>query len=622
LSDEAMSSTSALRRSFFVSTLTETLPPYLVALLVGAAGCGTGTIGPASTQSSNGNGNGGASSNGSGPSGGGGSNGATPGSGTSTTPAAPGALQLLVPPSSAPGYGWYEGLEAASCSTPSNLLPAARIWRLSAAQWANTAEQALGLTTVDTSSFPGDEIDPVTGFSDNSTDNMITQPLAQAYFNAAGTVATSAAPVAQQAYACLAANPITAACSQQFVTAYGAKLFRRALSSAEISEYAGFLAAQSALDPSAVAVASTLQAMLLSPNYEYRTELGNSTDGPVTLTGSEIASLLSYTVTDGPPDAELLQDGAAGMLTDATVRETEARRLMALPAAQAKLADFWQQYLSLDPIPVTTTIDAALATAIIQETQNFFNQVVWSTQGGTFNELLTAQYTYASPLVAPLYGTAIPAANGLLALPAGQRTGFLTQASVLIGTSAPSQAATVIHRGLLVRERLLCETPPPPPPNFLPNPAMIMQAGATATALQNYDLFAMQDPSCNGCHVNFQPLGLSFETYDTEGLYRTVYPAPISQPIVISGTLTNAGDATGPYTDVIDMASKIGPSKIGQYCFADQFAQYALGRSVDLVQEACTVRTIGDFVTGKGGAVRELFTSLAHVDTAYQRFYQ
>jgi hypothetical protein len=151
---------------------------------------------------------------------------------------------------------------------------------------------------------------------------------------------------------------------------------------------------------------------------------------------------------------------------------------------------------------------------------------------------------------------------------------------------------------------------------------MIMQAGATATALQNYDLFAMQDPSCNGCHVNFQPLGLSFETYDTEGLYRTVYPAPISQPIVISGTLTNAGDATGPYTDVIDMASKIGPSKIGQYCFADQFAQYALGRSVDLVQEACTVRTIGDFVTGKGGAVRELFTSLAHVDTAYQRFYQ
>jgi hypothetical protein len=295
---------------------------------------------------------------------------------------------------------------------------------------------------------------------------------------------------------------------------------------------------------------------------------------------------------------------------------------MAMPAAQVKLADFWQQYLSLAPIPVTADINAALGAAIIQETENFFNDVVWSTQGGTFNDLLTAQYTYANPMVAALYGSAMPGANGLVNLPTGQRSGFLTQASVLIGTAAPSQAATVIHRGLLVRERLLCETPPPPPPNFVPNPTMIMQAGADATALQNYDLFAMTMPTCNACHVNFQPLGLSFETYDTEGHYRTEYPAPISQPIVISGTLTNAGDATGPYTDVIGMASMIGPSKIGQYCFADQFAQYALGRTVDPVQEACTVRSMGDFVSTNAGAVRELFPSLAHVATAYQRFYQ
>jgi Protein of unknown function (DUF1592)/Protein of unknown function (DUF1588)/Protein of unknown function (DUF1595)/Protein of unknown function (DUF1587) len=618
-----MSSTSVLRRSSSVSTLTKTLHPYFLALLVGAAGCGTGTIGEPGTRTIGGNGGTASNGSGQGPAGGG-SNGVGPGAsgGGSTAPTTPGAPQLLVPPATAAGYDWYDGLEGASCSAPSNLLPAARIWRLSATQWANTAQQALGITGVNTSSFPGDEIDAVTGFSDNSTDNMITQPLATAYFSVAGTVATSAAPVALAAYSCLGASPITASCGQQFVADYGAKLFRRALTSAESAEYSMFLAGQSALDPSAVAVASTLQAMLLSPNFEYRTELGSGTPGPVTLTGNEIAALLSYSITDSPPDAELIQAAAAGTLTDATVRETEARRLMALPAAQLKLADFWQQYLSLDPIPVTADITQPLATAIIQETETFFNKVVWAAQGGTFNDLLTAQYTYADPLVAALYGTAMPAADGTLMLPAGQRSGFLTQASVLIGTSAPSQAATVIHRGLLVRERLLCETPGNPPPNFLPNPAMIMMAGANATALQNYQYFAMTMPSCNGCHLNFQPLGLSFETYDTEGHYRAAYPAPISQPIVVSGTLTNAGDAMGPYTDVIDMASKLGPSKIGQYCFTDQFAQYALGRSVDLVQEACTVRTMGDFVTGNGGAVRELFTSLAHVDTAFQRFYQ
>jgi hypothetical protein len=622
-----MTSVPAIRRTFLMSALADKLHPCFVALLLGAAACGTGTIGPEGGGTSSTNGTVGGATPGTG-------GGATPGTGGGAgTPGATGGAagatsnpQALVPTGVPSSYGWFENLEAATCSTattpPTTGLPPTRIWRLSANQWANTAEQALGLMTVDTTSFPGDEINAVTGFSDSSADNMITQPLAQAYFTVAGTVATSAAPAALAAYACLATAPITASCAQPFVADYGAKLFRRTLTSAETSEYVTFLTAQSALDPAATAVASTLQGMLLSPNFEYRTELGNSTPGPVALTGNEIASLLSYSIVDGPPDAPLLQAATAGMLTDATVRETQARRLMALPAAQLKLADFWQQYLSLAPIPPTTQIPAALGADIIQETENFFNGIVWATQGGTFNDLLTAQYTYATPDVAKLYGSAMPGTNDLLNLPAGQRSGFLTQASVLIGTSAPSQAATVIHRGLLVRERLLCETPPPPPANFVPNPTMIMQAGADATALQNYDLFAQTMPTCNACHVNFQPLGLSFETYDTEGLFRTTYPAPISQPITVTGNLTNAGDATGPYTDVIGMAAMIGPSKIGQYCFADQFAQYAFGRTVDPVQEACTVRNMGDFVTTNAGAVRELFPSLAHVATAYQRFYQ
>jgi uncharacterized protein DUF1592/uncharacterized protein DUF1588/uncharacterized protein DUF1595/uncharacterized protein DUF1587 len=587
------------------STLVRGLHPCLIALFLGAAACGTGPVAAPAGRDTAGSG----SSNGtSGPSGGSGS-----------PSGASGGVQALTPPSTPSGNGWYESLEAVSCTTAApTALPATRIWRLSATQWANTAQAALGITGVDTSSFPGDEIDPVTGFSDNSTDNMITQPLAQAYFSASATVAASAVPGATTTYACLATAPIPASCAQQFVNDYGARLFRRALTSAETTEYSNFLTSQSALDPAATAVASVLQGMLLSPNFEYRTELGPSTPGPVTLTGAEIASILSYSITDGPPDTELQQAAAAGMLTDATVRETQARRLMALPAAQTKLADFWQQYLTLDPIAVTSSIDQALATSIIQETQNFFNKVVWSATGGSFNDLLTAQYTYADPLVAAVYGSAMPDANGMLTYPPDQRTGFLTQASVLIGTSADSQTATVIHRGLLVRSRLLCETPPPPPANF--NPTMLMQAGANATALQNYTLFAMTMPGCNSCHQNFQPLGLSFETYDTLGHYRTAYPD--GQAIIISGNLTNAGDATGPYTDVIDMASKLGPSKIGQYCFTDQFAQYALGRQVDPVQEACAVRTMGDFVTGKGGSVRELFTSLAHVDTVYQRFFQ
>jgi hypothetical protein len=600
---------------------------WVASLLAPAASmlfaCSAGTIGGFNQTSTSGPGSGagsGAGGSGSPVAAGSGAGASGAGSGAATTPPATDGGTVLnlsnVYPSS---YGWYDSLIAADCTQPA-ALPPTRIWRLSALQWTNTVQASFNLM-VSPTQFPGDTVDPATGYSDNSTDNMITQPLAQAYFDVGKTIAVGAASAATTAYACLGTAPITSACASQFVSDYGARLFRRALTSAESMVYVNFLTSQSMLDPAATAVASTIRAMLLSPNFEYRTELGTSTPGPVTLTGFEIASLLSYTIADIPPDAPLIQAANAGMLTDATVRETQARRLEAMPGAQAKMQDFWQQYLTLGAIPATTGITAAVGQSMVNETETFFNKVVWGTPAGKYSDLLTANYTYGDTNVAKIYGTALPDSTGKIALPAGQRAGFLTQASTLVQSAAPSQAATVIHRGLRVRERLLCETPPPPPPGFTPNPAMIMTI-PNATAAQNYAAFAMADPMCNACHQNFQPLGLGFEVYDGLGNYRTSYPAPIGQPIVTTGTLTAAGDANGAYNDVIQLASNIGKSKIGQYCFTDQFAMYALGRNVDLSQEACTVRGMGDFVTANNGAIRDLFASLAHVDSEYRRFFQ
>jgi hypothetical protein len=156
----------------------------------------------------------------------------------------------------------------------------------------------------------------------------------------------------------------------------------------------------------------------------------------------------------------------------------------------------------------------------------------------------------------------------------------------------------------------------------VPDPNAIQTAGPNATAQENYEVFAAANASCNVCHLTFQPLGISFETYDKMGRFRTNYPSPINKPIPTAGTLTDAGDATGPYTDVVDMAAKLGASKIGQYCFTKQFAQYAFGRTVSATQEPCMIRSMGDHVAQNGGAVRELFTAIAHVDSAYTRMHQ
>lgn len=514
--------------------------------------------------------------------------------------------------------GWFEALKAADCSKEP-ALPQSRVWRLSAPQWKATVEQALSLTGVDVARFPKDEIDPRTGFSADAADNRVTLPLATAYFDITDEVATRAAPAALTAFACLGTAPVDAACAQRFVADYGQRLFRRPLAAEETSGYVAFLTAESRLDPAATAVSSLLRAMMMSPNFLYRTEMGSSKAGPIELTGHEIASLLSYTIADAPPDAALLQAAASGKLTDPAVREGEARRLMATPAARAKLTDFWRQYLGRSEIPAGDGIDAALAAAMIKETEGLFDRVVWDKPGG-LNELLTAKYSYAEPRVAAIYGAATPGADGRVALNPAERSGFLTHASFLVGTATPSQASTVIHRGLLVRERLLCLQAPPLPANFVPDPAQVEQAGPDATARENYELFARTMPACNACHSAFQPVGLAFESYDKLGHYRKATDS--GKPILTGGELLDAGDATGPYTDVVGMAGNIGKSQISGYCFSKQFAQFALGRSVSTDEEACTIRAMGDHVAGKGGALRELYTSLAHLKTAYRRFHQ
>jgi hypothetical protein len=539
-----------------------------------------------------------------------GGSGSTTGAGSGGT----GGPQVLAP--SAPVTDWYAAFQMASCSAPSTALPSSRIWRLSTAQWSNTVTAALGIPAPNVTVFPEDQVDPVTGFSDDSTGDKVTLPLASAYFDATDAASTAAAPGAITAFACLATAPIATTCGATFVAAYGQKLFRRPLTATEVTTFANYLNSESNLDPAPTAVTSVIKAMLLSPNFIYRTELGNSKPGPVDLTSDEIASLLSYTIADIPPDAQLQTAAAAGQLSAPATRSTQAERLAALPSAKNKLAQFWNQYLALGDQPTSPGVDLSM----YNEATTFFSQVVFNNQG-TLKELLTAPYTYGDATIAAVYGSN-PDATGKITLDPTQRAGFLTSAAMLAQTSAPSQAATVIHRGLLVRERVLCETPPPPPPTVVPDPNQIQQGGPNATAKQNYAVFEMTHQSCNACHSFFQPLGLAFEAYDANGVFRTSYPAPISMPIDTTGTLSSAGEADGAYTDVVDMATKLGAAPITQYCFAQQFAEFAFGRPVSPVQEACTVKAMGDYVNAKGGQIQDLPASFAAVPTVYRRFHQ
>jgi hypothetical protein len=484
---------------------------------------------------------------------------------------------------------WFGAVQQADCKAPGPLART-RIRRLSSVQWKNTVAQGLGVTAP-AQELPQDAISSATGFNTDANLNKVNVLLANAYFDAGEALAPSAVTAAIQAFPCLATSAADAACSVPFLKAIGSKLFRRPLTDAEGTRYAGFLTAQAALDPAETAVGSVLRALLLSPNTIYLTELGDSKAGEVTLTAYEQAALISYNVADAPPDQPLWQAAEKGLLNDANERQTHMARLLQSAGARAKYADFWQQYLPLGDLRKATDLDPALSAAIADETQQHFDKIVWQQNGG-FADLLTAPYTYGQQSLSAIYGTLTPNGAGALSLPAGQRSGFLTQAGFLFADADSSVEHKVIHRGLTVRRRLLCQSPPPPPATLMAQASDLNPLGAGATPLESYTAFAAAKPQCAACHTSFQPIGLAFEQFDNVGKFRTTYEG--GKAITTSGVLDNAGDASGPYANAVEIGQHIGSSKIGEYCFSRQFAEFSLGRHLNATTDACVIRAPSD----------------------------
>lgn len=503
---------------------------------------------------------------------------------------APGASGAPATPSTVPQPSdWFAAIDGADCAAAPAAAERSRIRRLSTLQWANTISAALGVAP-QTGSFPVDATG-LTGFNTDATANKVNVLLANAYYDASAQIATGAAPAAMQEHACLASTPQDAACASTFVQDYGSRLFRRPLDQEETARFSAFLTAQAAVDPAEVAVATTLRGLILSPNTLYLTELGNSAPGNVALTPYEVASLVSYNIVDGPPDAMLLNAAAQGQLATSAQIDAQAVRLLAQPAARGKYREFWSQYFTGGELEKADDLDPALVTAMRDEPMTRFENLVWE-DNGSFADLVAAPYTYGDDQLAQIYGDVQAQGDERMNLSATERAGFLTQPGFLYSAQTSTEAHKVIHRGLAVRLKLLCQPPTPPPPGLVTEPTALAPLGEDATARESWDAFAGANPACAGCHSGFQPLGLAFEAYDSEGRFRETYED--GSPILTAGTLERAGDASGPYANAVELAQRIGQSKIGEYCFSRQFAEFAMGRAMHASLDACLIRSLGE----------------------------
>jgi hypothetical protein len=365
------------------------------------------------------------------------------------------------------------------------------------------------------------------------------------------------------------------------VKTFGSKAWRRPLTDTETAKLKKLYTDTAAAGPD-TALATVVKGLMLSASFLFRTELGtDARPGALTkLTDLELASALSYTLWDGPPDAPLMELALANKLHDPATLKAQAQRMFASsPKARTAFSSFMSQWLeteSLTAEPKNTMtyplFTPQVARDLEAETRLFIDGVVFEAGGDrNLRTLLTASYGYLNSGTARIYGVTSTSATPVKTeLDPAQRRGLLTQASFL-AAHADQDDTSVVGRGRYLREQVLCAPVPPPPGDFKFDEKKITD---DMTAREKFTEHA-KNPACSSCHQLFDVIGFALENYDAAGQYRKTDKGKTIDP---SGTLPLPSGGQAQFSNFIDLIDQLAKGPDVYDCFAGQYLQYVSGK--------------------------------------------
>jgi hypothetical protein len=517
----------------------------------------------------------------------------------SPTTVAPGAVGA---PSAAPAA-------QPSPAADGSALPSPRLRRLTLSQYQNSLNDLLGVK-VDTSMLSA--IPPLNGMRSIGASSMALPPRDVEVFEtlASNTSAQvfADASLRMNVTGCDAKQP---SCAEGFVTSFGKRAFRRPLTAAEGTRYLNLLhtATQMTGDGwSGLRVVT--QAMLQSPNFLYRAELGEpdpSAQPRRTLSLHELAARLSFFLWNTTPDTALLAAADSGELASSAGLTTQVQRLLASTRATDAIDELFADYLQLEALDSLVKLPeaypaatASLPEAMKEETLLSLREFLWK-GGGDYRDAFTTNRTFVNAELAKLYGVSARAGDGFweVQLPAnGPRAGLLMQASFLALHAHPGRSSPTV-RGKFLRENLLCQAIPSPPDNVdtslpaIPKDKMTARQRLTAHR---------EDPSCASCHQLMDPLGLALEHFDGIGAYRETENG---LPIDASGELDGMR-----FEDARSLAGVIAVQPNTTDCFVRTVLRYARGTLEDNSETALLASVGGEFERG-GYGLRALISAVA-----------
>ncbi|MCH2615039.1 MAG: DUF1588 domain-containing protein, partial [Opitutales bacterium] len=322
-----------------------------------------------------------------------------------------------------------------------------------------------------------------------------------------------------------------------------------------------------------------IRSILISPRFLYR--LIN----PGEMDAYDLASRLSYFLTQGPPDEKLIELAAAGTLSNPEVLRSEAIRLLPNKAEDAMIQSFTSQWLDTrllpgimpDPVFKFTAGEIIIAE---QEVEHFFTEML--TKNLPMTDFIDPNFHYTSPQFAKdnyQYPIEISYDDPWdrskfeiqkLPLTRGGRFGGLLAQSAIMTATANGVDTQPVLRGVCVLENIL-GTPPPEPPKSVPALTPDIRGAQTPREMLAAH---MADQACTGCHSRIDPIGFMLENFDPVGNWRERWPevdSPIdSTGVLPDGTLINdITDFKAWLVDHIDLFSQ---------CLSEKLMIYATGR--------------------------------------------
>lgn len=317
------------------------------------------------------------------------------------------------------------------------------------------------------------------------------------------------------------------ACAGLFISETGRLLLRRELNEerlAELVDLAAYAAEETEDFYNGLALA--LEAILISPEFVFIVEKAEPDPSQAErqrLDAYSLASRLSFFLWNAPPDDALLTAAETGALNTPEGLATEVDRLLGSDRLENGMRTFFDDMLAFDdfdslakdptvyPMVTGTTLEHAREQTLRTIIDHLLVEEL------DFRDLFTTRKTFMSMPLATVYGTAT--GDGWVPYEFDEdspRIGLLTHMSFLAANSHAVRSSPTL-RGKALRERFLCQKVPDPPPNV--DFSSLEEAEDATTARERLAVHN-SNPSCAGCHLITDPMGLSLENFDGAGIFR------------------------------------------------------------------------------------------------------